>query len=97
MSDALLTTAFLGAMTFATRYLGVLLGQNLPRTGSWARALNALPGTLIVSLVAVLLVDASPIEWVGASVALAVAFVTRSLPMTMLAGIVVVWVLRSYS
>ncbi len=96
MSEALLITAVLGVATFSTRFLGVVLGQHLPKSGPWTRALNALPGCLIVSLVTVMLVGGGPNEWIGAAVALGVAFATRSLPLTMIVGIAVVWVLRSY-
>lgn len=97
MSDPVLLTVLLAAATFSTRYLGVVLGQHVPTTGPWARALNALPGCLIVSLVAVILVRGGPNEWIGAAVALAVAFATRNLPLTMIVGIAVVWGLRNYA
>ena len=87
-------TVLLASATFATRFLGVVLGQHLPQTGPWNRALNALPGCLIVSLVAVLLVDKGPAEWLAAALALGVAIATRSLPLTMAAGIAAAWLLR---
>ncbi|MGI9449295.1 MAG: AzlD family protein [Geminicoccaceae bacterium] len=96
MSDPLLITALLAVATFSTRFLGVVLGQHLPESGPWTRALNALPGCLILSLVTVMLVGGGPDEWIGAAVALGVAFVTRSLPLTMIAGIAVVWMLRTH-
>ncbi len=95
MTDPLLITALLAIATFSTRYLGVVLGQHIPDSGPWTRALNALPGCLIVSLVAAMLVSGGPNEWIGAAVALGVAFVTRNLPLTMIAGIAVVWALRT--
>lgn len=97
MSDPLLITALLAVATFSARYLGVVLGQHIPESGPWTRALNALPGCLIVSLVTVMLVRGGPNEQVGAAVAFGVAFATRNLPLTMIVGIAVVWVLRSYS
>ena len=96
MSEPVVLTLLLAAATFSTRYLGVVLGQHVPTTGPWARALNALPGCLIVSLVAVILAKGGPNEWIGAAIALGVAFATRNLPVTMVVGIVVVWALRNY-
>ncbi len=96
MSEPVLLTLLLAAATFSIRFLGVVLGQHIPTTGPWARALNALPGCLIVSLVAVLLAKGGPNEWIGGAIALAVAFATRSLPLTMVVGIVAVWGLRAY-
>jgi uncharacterized membrane protein len=96
MSDAVIITLLLAAATFSIRFLGVVLGRHVPATGPWARGLNALPGCLIVSLVAVLLARGGPEEWIGAAIALGVAFATRNLPVTMVVGIVVVWGLRTY-
>ena len=96
MSDPVLLTVLLAAATFSIRFLGVVLGRHVPATGPWARALSALPGSLIVSLVAVMLARGGPNEWIGAAVALGVAFATRNLPLTMVVGIVVVWGLRAY-
>ena len=80
-------TIVLALVTFAVRFFGVFAGQRLPQRGPWAKGLNALPGCLIVALVTVLLVDGAADEWIGALIALAVAVVTRSLPLTMVAGI----------
>jgi uncharacterized membrane protein len=96
MSDAILITGLLAAATFLTRYLGVVLGQHLPTSGPWTRALDALPGGLIVSLVTLMLLDGGSDEWIGAAVALGVASATRNLPLTMVVGMAVVWTIRSY-
>lgn len=95
MSEPVLISVLLAGATFSIRFLGVVLGQHVPTTGPWARALNALPGCLIVSLVAVMLARGGPNEWIGAAIALGVAFATRNLPVTMAVGIVVVWGLRN--
>ncbi|HET6183458.1 MAG TPA: AzlD domain-containing protein [Acetobacteraceae bacterium] len=86
--------AGLAAGTLAIRLSGVLVGQRLPRSGAWARALHALPGCLVVSLVAVSLMAGGPREWAAGAVAAAVAILTRNLPATMAAGIAAIWVLR---
>ena len=96
MSDTLLIIALLTAATFSIRFLGVVLGQYLPTSGPWARALNALPGCLIVALLTVMLAKGDFNEWIGASAALTIAMITRSLLLTMLTGIGAVWLLRIY-
>ena len=53
MTEPLLVTIWLALATFSVRFAGVLLGQRLPQQGPWKHGLNALPGCLIVSLVAV--------------------------------------------
>lgn len=94
MNDTWWVIAGLAVATFNIRLSGVLLGEKLPTTGPWARGLRALPGCLIVSLVAVLLLAAGPAEWIAGVVALTVAILTRNLPLTMLAGIGAIYLLR---
>ena len=94
MTDVYLVIFSIATITFLIRITGVWLGQRLPQTGPWSRALNALPGTLIISLVAVLLASGGPTEWIAAGVAAAVALVTNNLPLTMAAAIACVYGLR---
>ncbi|MGI9372670.1 MAG: AzlD family protein [Hyphomicrobiales bacterium] len=94
MSDVLFITLGLAAATFSIRLVGAVLGQRLPQEGFWARFLNALPGTLIVALVAVSILSGGIHEWIAGAVALGVALATRNLPLTMVAGILTVFVLR---
>jgi uncharacterized membrane protein len=96
MSDAWLLIVALAIATFAIRLSGILLGQRLPQSGLWARALNALPGCLLISLVSVALMSGGPKEWAAAAVSVAVAIVSRSLPLTMVAGIASIWALRTF-
>ncbi|OBY25768.1 AzlD family protein [Leisingera sp. JC1] len=86
----------LAAATFAVRLSGYLLGRRLPDHGPWARGLQALPGCLILSLVTYLLMQGGPQEWMAGAAALVVAMFSRSLPLTMAAGIAVICLLRAY-
>jgi branched chain amino acid efflux pump len=97
MTDAWLLITALAVATFAIRLAGILLGQRLPASGAWARALDALPGCLLVSLVSVALLSGGPKEWAAAAVAIVVAIATRSLPLTMVAGIASIWALRTFA
>ena len=97
MTDAWLVIAGLTIATFTLRLSGILLGQRIPREGAWARALNALPGCLLVSLVSVALVSGGPKEWVAAAVAVVAANLTGSLPLTMAVGIASIWALRTFA
>jgi uncharacterized membrane protein len=74
---------------------GYYLGAALPQTGPVARGLKALPGTLITALVTLQLINGGPAEWGAGAVALMAAVVTRSLPLTMLAGIITIYLLRN--
>jgi len=86
--------AALAAGTFAIRFAGARLGQAIPRHGAAARALAALPGSLIVALVATSLISGGSREWTAAAIALAAAAVTRNVPATMAVGIAAIWALR---
>jgi uncharacterized membrane protein len=94
MSEAWVVIAILAIATFSIRLGGILLGQRLPTTGPWARALTALPGCLIIALVSVLILSGGINEWVAGGVSLLVALTTRNLPLTMVAGILVIFGLR---
>jgi uncharacterized membrane protein len=96
MTEPWLVVVGLMTATFAIRLSGILLGQRIPRDGGWARALNALPGCLLVSLVLVQLMSGGPREWIAGVVALAAAILTGSLPLTMAVGIAAIWGLRTF-
>ncbi len=87
----------LAAGTFAIRFAGARLGQAIPTHGAAARALNALPGCLIVSLVAFSMLTGVWKEWAAGAVALAVAVVGRNVPLTMAFGIAAIWALRHFA
>ena len=84
----------LAAGTFAIRFAGARLGQAIPKHGPATRALNALPGCLIVALVATSMLSGGWREWTAGGVALAAAAVTRNVPATMAFGIAAIWALR---
>ena len=91
-----LTILVLALGTFAIRVTGVIVGQSLPTTGAWARALEALPGCLIISLVASAIVSGGPNEWIAAATSALTAIATRNLIATMAVGIGTVWALRTF-
>ncbi len=95
MTDAWIVILGLAAATFAVRLSGHVLGQSLPGHGPWARGLQALPGCLILSLVTYLLLQGGPQEWAAGTVALVVAVISRNLPLTMLAGVLMIVLLRT--
>jgi uncharacterized membrane protein len=97
MTEQWLVIIWVAAITLGIRLGGVIVGRRIPQQGVWARALNALPGCLIVSLVAVMVLSGGPQEWLAAAIALAVALVTKSLPVTMIAGIAAIWAIREFA
>lgn len=96
MTESWILILGLAAATFSVRLSGYLLGRHIPDHGPWARGLRALPGCMILSLVTFLLMQGGPREWAAGTAALAVALLTRSLPITMGAGIAAICFLRAY-
>ncbi|WP_232295764.1 AzlD family protein [Pseudorhodobacter aquimaris] len=94
LSDFTIVIAGLAAANLVIRLGGYYLGAALPQSGAWARGLQALPGTLITALVTLQLLNGGPAEWGAGAVALLVAIVTRSLPVTMITGILTIYILR---
>ena len=97
MTDAWTVILGLAAGTFAARLGGIVLGRRLPERGGWARALDTLPGTLIVALVAGQLLAGGPAEWIAGALAAGAAIATRSLVLTMATGILAVYLLRQFA
>ena len=83
--------------TFMIKVSGYLLAQTLPRDGFVVRSLNALPGTLVTALVTVILLQGSQLEWIAALLAIATAIIFRNLPLTMIVGVVAVFLLRFFT
>ncbi len=94
MTETWFVILALAAGTFAIRLSGVLIGQRVPRHGALARGLKALPGCLIVSLVAVSLLSGGPREWLAGLLAAGIAVLTGNVPLTMAGGIAAIWLLR---
>ena len=84
----------LGGASFAIRLSGFLLASQIPQDGMWARALQALPGCLIVSLVSLMMLKGTQLEWISAVMVLALAAITRKPNLAMFAGMMIIAALR---
>ena len=84
----------LGVVSFAIRLTGYLLASQIPQDGMWARALQALPGCLIVSLVSLMMLNGTMLEWISAAMVLAIAAITRKPTLAMFAGMVIIAAMR---
>jgi uncharacterized membrane protein len=60
----------------------------------WARALHALPGCLIASLVSLMMLNGTMLEWISAVMVLAIAAITRKPTLAMFAGMVIIAAMR---
>lgn len=95
MSPTWITILGLAAGTLGVRLGGYLLGRSLPQHGAWARGLDAVPGCLITALLATQLANGGPAEWGAGAASLVTAIFTRSLPLTMIVGLVAIAGLRA--
>ena len=92
--DIWMTIIGLGCASFAIRLSGYLLASQIPQDGMLARALQALPGCLIVSLVSLMTLNGTMFEWISAVMVLALTAITRKPTLAMFAGMVITAVLR---
>jgi len=89
-----MTIIGLGGASFAIRLSGYLLASQIPQDGMWARALQALPGCLIASLVSLMMLNGTMLEWISAVIVLAIAAITRKPTLAMFAGMVIIAAMR---
>ncbi len=76
--------------TYALRLGGLLLSSRLPRGGRFRTFLDALPGTLLVSLVAPGVLAAGPSGILAAGCTAAVAYRTKNVFLAMMTGMLIV-------
>lgn len=84
------------AVTYSLRISGLLLSEKLPRTGPVRRFLDALPATLLLSLVAPALVRSGTVGFLAATVVVGVTRKTENAFIAMLAGTFIVAGLRFF-
>jgi uncharacterized membrane protein len=89
-----MTIIGLGGASFAIRLSGYLLASQIPQDGMWAHALQALPGCLIASLVSLMMLNGTMLEWISAVMVLAIAAITRKPTLAMFAGMVIIAAMR---
>ncbi len=77
------------AVTYGLRVTGLLVSDWLPRKGPVRRALDALPGAILVSLVVPSAIHSGPWGLVATGVTACTALRTRNVFLAMLAGMAV--------
>ena len=81
-------------ITYLFRFGGLLLADRLPRFGPLRSFLDALPGTILLSLVVPSAVNSGWQGVIGVVACLAVYMTTRKLLLTMFSGVLTVYLLR---
>lgn len=96
--DTLIWLSIFGAaaVTYALRIGGLLLAGKLPKTGRFKRFMDALPGTILLSLIVPAAIAAGPIGWIATLCTGFCSLKTGNVFLSMVVGIVIVAVGRLY-
>ncbi len=86
----------MAVVTYLTRISGFYLVSRIKVSGRSEAFLNAIPGAVLVSIVAPVVLASGPAESIASLVTVLTAWKSRSLPLAMIIGIVTVWVLRRF-
>ena len=81
-------------VTYGTRTAGLFLILRAPGGERLERWLEAVPGCVLVSLVAPTVLASGPAEALAGLAALATAFRSKNVLLAMIVGVAAVWVLR---
>lgn len=90
------TILAMAAVTYVTKAGGLWLMGRVEVSDRVEAWLNALPGAIVVAIIAPALVNGGPIEWTAGAVVLLVAWKLGSILASMAIGIGLVWLLRTF-
>jgi uncharacterized membrane protein len=94
IENGLTTILAASIITYAFRFGGLLLADRLPQTGSFRNFFDALPGTILVSLVVPSAANAGWQGLIGVAACLGIYFKTKNLLLTMISGVLTVYLIR---
>jgi uncharacterized membrane protein len=87
---------FAAVVTYSLRCGGLMLAGKLPKSGRWKRFMDALPGTILVSLIAPGILSAGLWGGIGALATAVCAYKTRNVILSMLLGVAIVALSRQF-
>ncbi len=82
------------AVTYSLRIGGLILAGRLPKTGKFKRFMDALPGTILLSLIVPAALAAGPVGWLATVCTGICSLKTGNIFVSMVVGIVIVAVGR---
>ncbi len=96
--DMLVWLTIFGAagVTYSLRIGGLLLAERLPKTGRFKRFMEALPGTILLSLIVPAALAAGPIGWLATLCTALCSLKTGNVFLSMMVGILIVAAGRWY-
>jgi uncharacterized membrane protein len=95
-APVLLTIGFAAIVTYSLRFGGLMLASKLPNSGRWKRFMDALPGAILVSLIAPGIVSAGLWGGIGALATAICAYKTKNVIVSMLLGVAIVALHRQF-
>lgn len=94
IENGLITILAASIITYSFRLGGLLLADRLPQSGPLRHFLDALPGTILVSLVVPSALNAGWQGFIGVTACLCIYFKTKNLLVIMITGVLTVYLLR---
>ncbi len=94
--EPVLTILGMAVATYLTRVGGLWLMGRVERTPRVEKWLRYVPGSILISIVAPMLVESGPQEWTAAAAVLVVWFLTRNMLATLAVGVGVISALRNF-
>lgn len=91
---AAMTIAGMAGVTYLTRVGGILVMNRMTIGPRLEAGLKALPGTMLISIVAPAIISAGIAEGIAGAITTVVAWRSRSIVMAMAVGVASVWCLR---
>lgn len=76
--------------TYALRLSGLLMAGRLPKTGKFKKFMDALPGTILLSLIVPAAIAAGPAGWLATAMTGLCSLKTGNIFISMIIGIVIV-------
>jgi uncharacterized membrane protein len=92
--DTVIGLVAMAVAAFALRSVGILFGGLIPSTGKPGQFLREMPGAVMISLSAPVVVNGGPAEWAATVITALVSWRTRSLFWALPTGLLSVLVLR---
>ncbi|SHO53769.1 AzlD family protein [Desulfopila aestuarii] len=92
----LLAIAAAATVTYALRLGGLLLSDRLPKTGRFKQFMDALPGTILLSLIMPAALSAGLWGWIATICTALCSLRTGNIFLSMLVGVVIVALSRNY-
>lgn len=95
LENGLIAILAASIITYTFRFGGLLLADRLPKSGPFRCFLDALPGTILVSLVVPSATNGGWQGLVGVVACLGIYFKTKNLLLTMIGGVLTVYLIRT--